>query len=150
MNAYPNSFDISTKYYRFNSVWSTKSDAPFETEEFNGKAVISLGTQKFLNFANGSNSFGSLVRDLYHEFVHVQNNFGINGFEKLSIGNSNRAALEITAIYSQLNRSDLPAIQFRGEYLGLLNYASLNYRNMSSAEVCKYQNLWINIVNTYY
>jgi RHS repeat-associated protein len=70
-------------------------------------ARITVGKTGLDQFANGLASFGSVVRSLFHELVHVEQLLGLNGAEAMPSSNQ-RPEREFLAYYRSLTQKTLP------------------------------------------
>ena len=70
-------------------------------------ATITIGKIGLDEFANGKRTFGSLVRSLYHEIIHVEQLLGLNGTQAMP-ANEQRVEREFLAYYRAITEGTLP------------------------------------------
>ena len=87
---------------------------PFVTNRINigggpngtGTSVIEIGTKTLDKVRDRKYDFGALVRNIFHEFIHVNNNHGLHGFKQLS--DYHHEEKEFIAHYYALTNRTLP------------------------------------------
>jgi RHS repeat-associated protein len=87
-----------------------------------------IGKGKFDAYLNGGwYKFGDLVRDVYHESVHINLYFGkLERFGAFSLMGDNNYAHEVIASYYELTNKTLPPMSVSG-MLGIANYGKSEF-----------------------
>jgi RHS repeat-associated protein len=117
-NKIPEAVDLITKTYSSQFVlkegqtWTkdyTGSDKTWKTEVYLSdgklKGYSSLGKGAFDVFANGEMTFGMLARNLYHEYLHLQNGYNAGGTGSNMLDNK---VDEFNAFFGTLTNNVLP------------------------------------------
>ena len=94
-----------------------------------------IGKPKFDAYLKGGwYKLGDLVRDIYHESVHINLYFGrLKGFGAFGTrDNNSNAAHEVIASYYELTNRILPSMS-RPEMLGVANFGKISYSRITDS-----------------